>query len=238
MHGIQGRLLRPVNGLLFGLEGVLCDDSSWERWWFRVLGQLGVKTDYSSFCRVWESECLEAVQRGERSLCEAFCRLMLSYGLPSPQVDELALACHARWRQQQEETRLLAGVKSTLTQLSEAGLMMGVLSDSECPSETMRERLNDFGLVDVFASVISSVDLGQTKPRPIGYLRSVRDMGLRPGEVAFVGHRESELHGAAEVGMQTIAFNYEAEARADVFLSGFEQLLDLFAQQDYYAAAG
>ncbi|NLE37439.1 MAG: HAD family hydrolase [Pirellulaceae bacterium] len=238
MHGIHGRLPRPVSGLLFGLEGVFCDDAVWTRWWFGLLGKLGVQADYSVFCRVWKSRYLETVHRGERSICDAFRQLMTSYGLTPAQVDELELACRARWRKQQRETRLLPGVKRTISRLAAVGMTMGVLCNSECPGTVLRERFDELGLVEVFASVISSLDLGQTKPRPLGYVRSARAMGLDPAEVAFVGHRAAELEGAVAAGMRTIAFNYESEAQADVFLGRFEQLTELFDRHDYYAAAG
>jgi phosphoglycolate phosphatase-like HAD superfamily hydrolase len=224
--------------MLFGRRGVLCDDSVWERWWFQVLSRLGVRADFAAFHRIWKTNYLDHVHRGETSICDAFRQLMLSYGLAVAQVDELALACHARWRRQQEETLLLPGVRRTLVGLAESGWPMGVLCDSSCSGDTVRERLEGFGLTGVFASVISSFDLGQTKPRPIGYMRSARDLGLKPHEMAFVGHRTAELEGAALVGMQTVAFNYEADARADVMLGRFEQLLDLFHRRDDYAAAG
>jgi hypothetical protein len=38
--------------------------------------------------------------------------------------------------------------------------------------------------------------------------------------------------------MQTIAFNFDHDAQADVFLSRFEELVELVANQPRYAAAG
>jgi FMN phosphatase YigB (HAD superfamily) len=52
-------------------------------------------------------------------------------------------------------------------------------------------------------------------------------MRLPPEQVAFVGHDSQELAGAAGVGMQTIAFNFDPEAQADVYLVRFDELLQL-----------
>jgi FMN phosphatase YigB (HAD superfamily) len=52
-------------------------------------------------------------------------------------------------------------------------------------------------------------------------------MELSADRVAFVGHDTEELAGAARVGMSTIAFNYDTNAKADVFITRFEELLRL-----------
>ncbi|HLA83761.1 MAG TPA: HAD hydrolase-like protein [Thermoguttaceae bacterium] len=238
IHGIQGWLLRPVDGLLFGLEGVLFDDGLWRRWLFRLLGDLGVRTDYDAFSRRWHSRYLRPVCRGQSPLSEAFRGLLFSYNLTSAQVGELTLACYSRWRQQQRESRPLPGVRRTLLPLSDAGLVLGVLSDSECSGRELRRRLADAGLQDVFVSVTSSIDLGRTKPDTVGYLHSARQMRLDPRAVAFVGQRADELAGATSAGMQTIALRPEPRARADVHLARIEQLSDLFGHRRRYAAAG
>jgi FMN phosphatase YigB (HAD superfamily) len=52
-------------------------------------------------------------------------------------------------------------------------------------------------------------------------------MELPADRVAFVGHDAEELAGAAALGMPTIAFNYDPDAQADVFIASFQQLLPL-----------
>ena len=117
--------------------------------------------------------------------------------------------------------------------------MLGVLSDSDRPGAELRGQLDRFGLHFPFASVVSSLDLSETKPHPLGYRTALEEMGLRAEEVAFVGHDTLELAGAAACGLGTIAFNFDAEAKADVFIARFEELLDVVSQtQPPYAAAG
>jgi hypothetical protein len=53
-----------------------------------------------------------------------------------------------------------------------------------------------------------------------------------------VGHDVEELAGAAAVGMPTIAFNFDADAQANVYLARFEELLDVIRRQPPFAAAG
>ncbi|MFH1266784.1 MAG: hypothetical protein ABIK89_13735, partial [Planctomycetota bacterium] len=52
-------------------------------------------------------------------------------------------------------------------------------------------------------------------------------MDLPAERVAFVGHDADELAGATRAGLATIAFNYDPDAKADVFLARFEELLQL-----------
>ena len=63
-------------------------------------------------------------------------------------------------------------------------------------------------------------------------------MKLRAEETAFVGHDAAGLSGAAELGMRTIAFNYDRDAAADVYLARFEELLDLVGARTPCRAAG
>jgi putative hydrolase of the HAD superfamily len=222
---------------LFDAGGVLYDDTVWRRWLLRLLAQLGLHTNYRSFYHIWDHDFLDDVYRGRREFCEAFQTFLLSVGLSRAQVDEVEAACQARRRQWEMTARPLPGVKSTLSRLHAAGVVMGVLSDSEHPAAVLAGRLERFGLGGRFQAVVSSIDLERTKPDPVCYLTAARAMSLPPQEVAFVGHDADELAGAAKVGMSTIAFNQEAGAQADVFIARFEELLELVRSDARQAAA-
>jgi HAD superfamily hydrolase (TIGR01509 family) len=240
-HGARPRLLRPVSGLLLDMGDVIHDTTVWRRWLLRVLartGLLGPRVDYKEFCRVWDREYLGDVHRGRRDFRDAFRAFLASFGLTSAQVDEVERACQTRRRQIDADAQPLPGVRATLARLDEAGFALAVLSDSEHPSSVLEEQLERFGLGGVFVSVISSPDVGQTTPEPAGYLRSLRAMKLRADEAAFVGHDVAGLSGAAELGMQTIAFNYDPDATADAYLARFDELLDLVGARTPYRAAG
>jgi len=214
-------------GLLLGMNDVLVDTTSWWRWLPSVLGRMGAHASYQSLCRVWQRRYAADVHCGRRDLCDAFRAFLASFGLTPAQADEVELACRTRRRQTEASARPLPGVRNTLVALHEGGMTLGVLTDSSCSGEAIRERLGRLGLADVLASILSSFDLGQVKPNPMGYLRSARAMGLEAEQILFVGHRATELAGAAVVGMRTAAFNYDEDARADVFLARFDELRSL-----------
>ncbi len=233
-----GRLAQTVSGVLFGMGGVLYDDSVWRRWLLRLLGQLGLHTNYRSFYRVWDREFLKAVQSGQTELCQAFRIFLRSVGLTPAQIDEVEAACQARRRRLEESTRALPGVKATLARLYQSGLTLGVLANSEHPSEVLQERLERMGLGGLFQVVLSSLDLRRTKPDLACYRTALAALKLGSHEVAYVGNESDELAGAARVGLYTVGFNYDPDAQADAFIARFEELAEVVEPRRPMAAAG
>jgi HAD superfamily hydrolase (TIGR01509 family) len=231
-------LPRPVRGLLFDMCNVLCDNTIWRRWVLQLLAHLGLHTNYRCFFRIWDRDYLEEVHCGRRQFAEAFRAFLLSAGLSRPLTDEVQAACQARRRQLESSIRPLPGVKDTLGRLHNCGLTLGVISNSEHPASTHREWLGRFGLGRLFATVVCSIDLVRAMPDPACYLAALQGMNLPAGQVAFVGHDPAQLAGAAAVGMQTIALNFEPDAQADVFLVHFEELLEVVRTEVPLAAAG
>jgi FMN phosphatase YigB (HAD superfamily) len=211
---MAGSLSRPVAGLLFDMDDVLHDATAWRRWLMQLLARMGLHSTYACLFRVWDRDFLDDVHRGRRPFCEAFEAFLLAVGLSRPQIDEVKAACQARRRE------------------------LGVLANSESTAEVLGRQLDRYGLEGLFTTVVSSIDLGRTKPDPAAYLTALRNMKLRPEQVAFVGHDTAELDGATAVGMHTVAFNFDRDARADVYLARFEELLDAIGVRTPFAAAG
>lgn len=234
----RGRLPRAISGLLFDMGDVLYDATLWRRWLLRVLSRLGLHTNYRSFYHVWDHDFLDDVHRGRREFSEAFGAFLRSAGLSAGQIDEVKAACQARRGQWEQTARLLPGVKATLTKLHASGVVMGVLSDSEHPAVVLLERLRRLGVGDFFKAVVSSTDLERIKPDPVCYRTVLEAMELSAEQVAFVGHDTEELAGAAKAGLSTIAFNYDPDAKADVFLARFEELLQLVTPRSPQATGG
>ncbi len=228
----------PVRGLLFDICDVLYDATVWRRWLLQLLRRLGLQTNYRCFYRVWDRDYLPNVHRGRCEFREAFEAFLSAVGLSRPQIDEVEAACQARRRQLEAEARPLPGVKTTITRLNAAGLVLGTLSDSEHSAIVLNRQLEHFGLGGMFATVLSSFDLGQAKPEPACYLRAIGAMNLSTAETVFVGHDAEELAGATAAGLQTIAFNFDPEAQADIHIARFEELFELACPERPCAAAG
>jgi len=119
------------------------------------------------------------------------------------------------------------GVPETLRALDENGYLLGVVTDT---ANSISAKLSWFergGFGHVWDSIVSSLELGTRKPDPKIYQAALQQLGLTPDQAAFVGHKASELTGAHEVGMRTIAFNYDKDARADFYIENFSDLLNL-----------
>ena len=222
------RLLKPrpltknVEGILFDMCNILYDDTVWRRWLLQLLSRLGLSTNYCSFFRLWERDYLSDVHSGRREFREAFVSFLRCAGLSAGQIDEVEAASHARRRQLESQSRPLPGVRSTLWRLHQEGFVMGVICNSEHPTNVLRDRLRVFGIEKMFHGVLSSLDLSRCMPDPACYLAGLQAMNLAPEKVAFIGHDRLELAGASAVGMPTVAFNFDTDAQADVHIDRFE----------------
>ena len=231
------RLPSPVNGLLLDTCNVLYDDTIWRRWLLQLLTHLGLHTNYRCFFRIWDRDYLRDVHRGRRPFGEAFGAFLLSAGLSRGQIQEIEATCRARRREQQSSVRPLPGVRATLLQLHQAGLLLGAVGNSEYPASHLCQWLTRFGIGKLFTTVVSSIDLKQSMPERACYLTAIEAMRLPAEQVAFVGHDTAELAGAAAIGMPTIAFNFDRDARADVHLARFDELVDVVGTPRSFAAA-
>jgi len=221
------QLRRPVEGLLFDSCDILYDSTGWRRWMLQVLRRLGLHTHYRSLFHVWEKDYLRAVHCGQTDPCEALHAFLQALGLTRGQIAEVASTCQARRLRWEAELRLFPGVRRTLSQLSSAGIPLAVVSDSEHSGEVLHRRFDTMGLQDMLTAVVSSRDLGFTKPDPRCYETALQSIGLGPRQAAFVGHDPEELVGASELGMQAIAFNTSQDVEADILLTRFVELVDL-----------
>jgi len=222
-------LARRVRGVLFDMCNIFYDDTEWRRWLLRLLTQLGLQTNYHSFFHVWDRDYLDQVCQGRTSFREAFQSFLFSAGMSRGQIEEVQAACRTHRRMIDVSLRPLPGVTSTVARLVESGLVLGAICNSEHPAQGLRDRLQRFSMVRWFSAVVSSVDLGRTMPDPECYRTATRHMKLPAEEVAFVGHDTAELAGAANLGMATIAFNFDADARADVYVGGLGELPTVLA---------
>ncbi len=114
--------------------------------------------------------------------------------------------------------------------LTGRAIRLGVLSDSELPAARLEEALKRMDLLPFFASVISSRDIGHCKPDREAYEAALGELACSPPASAFVGHDLVELAGAAQLGMHTIAFNYEPGTRADHYARHFSEIADIVTE--------
>ena len=219
-----------VRGFVFEAANVLYDDTAWRRWLYRLLTGMGLHSQYTGLFRVWDEEYLSDVHRGERSFDDAFHTFLRAVGLSQAQIQEVEVAAIPRRACLEADARPLPGVSPTLERLRSAGAQLAVLSDCTLSADELARRLVGMGLGRSIQHCRSSIELHATKPSPTCYASILDDMALAPHEVAFVGYRRADLCGAAASGLHTVAFNWDADAEADVYLRQFDGLVDRFAK--------
>jgi len=122
---------------------------------------------------------------------------------------------------------IFEGVPDTINTLKEKGFLLGIITDTAMPFTRKLDWFDEHGFGRVWDVVISSKEMGVRKPAPSMYEEALNQTGLKPAEAVFVGHKTHELDGARAVGMKTIAFNYDVDAQADVFIEDFRDLLSV-----------
>jgi FMN phosphatase YigB (HAD superfamily) len=228
---------RPIRGLLLDACNILYDDTAWRRWLLRLLARLGLRTEYGPFFRIFDRDFLDAVYRGQRPFSDALDAFLISAGLSAGQAEEVHRAVTSYRRQCDVAHRPLAGVRKTVAQLHASDVKLGVLCNCELSGEAIRQHLTELLGDSPWAAVVSSRDLGCAMPAAACYRAALQALQLPAAEAAFVGHDALELHGAAAQGLATIAFNGDRDARADVYLQRFEDLIELIQCSPRCAAA-
>lgn len=126
-----------------------------------------------------------------------------------------------------DNVEFMEGVAETLRALKQRGFLLGIVTDSANPVHVKLRWFESGGIGSLWDSFISSMEVGTRKPDPHIYRAALEQLNLTPAQAVFVGHKASELEGAREVGMQTIAFNRDPDAEAQVCIEKFAELLDL-----------
>jgi putative hydrolase of the HAD superfamily len=125
----------------------------------------------------------------------------------------------------ENDVQFVVGVPKTLRMLKDRGFLLGVITDTAQPLHVKLKWFERGGFGNVWDTIVSSNEMGVSKPNPSIYEETLRQLGLRPDQAVFVGHMDYELEGANAVGMKTVAFNYKEGACADFYIKKFPDLL-------------
>ena len=146
------------------------------------------------------------------------------YGITDP---ELVSSMINKALAEKEKINYFKNTLKTLTKLKNRNLYLGIITDTAQPLHVKINKLERGGFGNLWDSIISSREVGVQKPDPKIYQIALRQLGISSDQAVFVGHKPSELDGARNVGMKTVAFNYENGAKADFYIKKFSDLADL-----------
>ncbi|MEL7336186.1 MAG: HAD-IA family hydrolase [Planctomycetota bacterium] len=213
-----------MNALVFDNGDILFDASRWRRWLAAYLAGHGTSITYEELVVRWEWH-LESVYKGRREYWDAFHKLLSELGLESHDISLTTEVARSKAQKFSASRRPMAGVPTTLKTLASLGIKLAVLSDTESGEAGVRVILKQLGIESCFDAVVSSADIGSTKPEPAAYAAAIRALGVSASNCGFVGHDLDELVGARQFGLVPIAFNHSSDVPADIYLDSFDQIL-------------
>jgi putative hydrolase of the HAD superfamily len=143
------------------------------------------------------------LRRREVRLADIFHRRHLAMGLPVDRehMTDLIERCISPFRKLFEADPEAIPM---LRELQQAGLKLGIVSNTMFPSYAIDDVLLHDGLLEWFPVRVYSSDVGYMKPDRRIFDIAVQRMRIQPSRTLFVGDRVSkDVRGAARVGMKT-----------------------------------
>lgn len=115
----------------------------------------------------------------------------------------------------------------------EPGMTEALATLSECMplavatnrGNSMPEILAHFGLGRFFRTVVTSRDVERPKPHPDMLFAAARRLGLREGELLFLGDSELDREAARGAGIRFVA--YKGGVDGDIAIEGHHQLVSM-----------
>lgn len=160
---------------------------------------------------------------------KTFYEVVKQYGLDINLAEKIQQAGIIAYQQKKYEIlRPYPMVKPTLRKLKENGLKLGIVSDA--PRNKAWQRLILAGLESEFDFVITHSDTQEFKPHPSPFTLALKNLGVLPEAVLFVGDNPArDIKGAKAVGMKTCLARYgqtfKDESEADFEINRFEDVL-------------
>ena len=114
-------------------------------------------------------------------------------------------------------------VVHTLESMQDAGVRMGVVSNTTNPKFIKDEERRRVGLDRFFEFALYSSDMPYRKPHPTIFLAAVERLGLHAEDVLFVGdHLQMDVAGAQAVGMPAAWLNRNGSASIDGIIPDYQ----------------
>jgi len=97
------------------------------------------------------------------------------------------------------------GLSTALDRLRQAGIKMGIVSNTFVPGKTLDRHLSEVGLLDFFPVRIYSSEVGYRKPHRRIFELALHELDARADQSLFVGDLlKTDMVGARRVGMTTV----------------------------------
>ena len=151
-----------INGLLFDIENVFFDSTTWLRWTVQQLRGLGVDATYDSFCSGFCRTDLEHVFCGAIDHWEIARKRLARAGLTASQNDEIVMVGRRQFPHPYYRARLFPGVAESLSLLAASGYRLGILGNCHLRASELEPHLKSIGIVCRFSSIITVATIRAT----------------------------------------------------------------------------
>lgn len=116
--------------------------------------------------------------------------------------EALRTVIYRDWEQRLRNVKLCSGVRDLISDLRRSGIRTAALSDFP-----VQRKIDLLGLEGMWDLAFTSEDTGHLKPHREPFDHLVRELGLPPERILYVGNSYSyDVEGAAAVGLRTAHF--------------------------------
>lgn len=139
------------------------------------------------------------------------------------QVSSLVMAFREDYsRSWKVKTRLYEGIGELLDGLQQRGKKLGVFSNK--PHEFTVICVREFLAAWTFAAVLGQQEGRPRKPDPAGALEAARMLGVKPGEVLYLGDTATDMQTATAAGMLPVGALWGFRTAGELRSSGARHL--------------
>lgn len=104
-----------------------------------------------------------------------------------------------------DQLTMIPNADTILIKLKDAGLIVGLISNSIFPEKYHRGEMERFGLLKYFDFTIFSSSVGVRKPGQAIFEMALKQANIKPSESIFIGDRfDADVAGAAGSGIESV----------------------------------
>jgi 2-phosphoglycolate phosphatase len=189
-------MVLKLKAVLFDLDGTVLDTAP------DMVGALNALRHEHSLVALPFATIRSAVSHGAARVVKA--------GFPEADADS-QVALQQRFLQLyrgslSRETKLFPGMDQVLAALAGWRIKSGIVTNKA--AWLTDPLLEELGLLDRFACVVSGDTLAERKPHPLPLLHAATLAGVAPGECIYVGDAERDVQAAHAAQMPAVVANY------------------------------
>jgi 2-phosphoglycolate phosphatase len=182
---------RTVRAVIFDLDGTLVDTFE------MIVGAFNAAISPVTGKHYSDAEVISRFGIPDSQMIR---RELLSH--PNDVADRAVEVYHAYYARNHGGVSLFPGIGDLLAELKRRGVPMGVMTGKGVRSA--RITLEALGLAETFGAVVTGEDVAKQKPEPDGPLEAARQLGMAPGECAFVGDSPADVGAGKAAGMLAV----------------------------------